>query len=85
MNTKKRKNTPPTAKKKRGIRLKTPSEVRKLMGRTINQVLAGELQPDIAKTVGYLSQVSLKSMEIELVQQPLAELKQDIENLKAAR
>jgi len=49
----------------RGARLDTTQQVNRLLKRTINQLVAGEITSEKAKTIGYLSTILLKGLELE--------------------
>ena len=48
--------------------------VRRLLNRTINQLLKGEIETDKARCVGYLSSVLLKSLEVEEIEKRISEI-----------
>lgn len=67
---------------KRSIRLKNASDIMRLMGRTINEVMRGEIETDTARTVGYLSSVMIKALEISDIQKRLDALEKATENAR---
>lgn len=60
------------------IRLNNPQMVRRLLNRTINQLLKGEIETDKARCIGYLSSVLLKSLEVEEMEQRITEIENQI-------
>lgn len=60
------------------IRLNNPSQVKRLINRTINQLLSGEIETDKARCVGYLSTILLKSLEIEELENRLTEIEKQV-------
>ena len=61
------------------IRLSNPSAVRRLLQRTINQLLNDEIQTDKARTIGYLGSIILKAMEVEDLEVRMTELERQLE------
>lgn len=57
------------------IRLNNPQQVKRLINRTINQLLKGEIETDKARCIGYLGSILLKATEVE----DMAERMNDIE------
>ena len=49
---------------KRAVRLNRPQDVRRLLSRLVNQVLKGEVEPEVLRVVTYASQTILKSLEV---------------------
>lgn len=56
------------------IRLNNPSQVKRLINRTINQLLNGEIETDKARCIGYLGSILLKATEVEEMELRLVEL-----------
>ena len=56
------------------IRLSNPQMVRRLLNRTINQLLKDDISTDKARCIGYLSGVLLKSMEVEELDKRISEI-----------
>jgi hypothetical protein len=54
--------------------LKNVGEVVTLLGTTINQVRRGQLDPRVANSVGYLSGILLKALEVDTLERRVAEL-----------
>ncbi|QGT99298.1 hypothetical protein SYNTR_0705 [Candidatus Syntrophocurvum alkaliphilum] len=67
------------ATKKQEIRLNNPSHVRRLLNRTINQLLNDEIEESKSRAIGYLSQILLKSMEVEDLAKRIEELEALVE------
>ena len=63
---------------KQDIRLSNPNMVRRLLSRTINQLLKGEIQTDKARCIGYLSSVLLKSLEVEELEARITEIENQV-------
>ena len=78
--------TPPPGDKKRPrVHLKRPDDVRRLLSRLINQTMTNEFETEKLRAISYSCQVVLKCFEIDLVQQPIAEIRRDIEELRATQ
>ncbi len=60
------------------IRLNNPAQVRRFLNRTINQLLNGEIKSDDARCVGYLSNILLKSIETEELENRLTEIEKQM-------
>lgn len=58
------------------IRLNNPQQVKRLVNRTINQLLKGEIETDKARCIGYLASILLKASEVE----DMADRMQEIED-----
>ena len=56
------------------IRLNNPSQVKRLLNRTINQLLNDEIETDKARCIGYLGSILLKATEVEEMELRLTEL-----------
>ena len=56
--------------------LTTAADLTALLGRTINQVLRGQVDPKVATTVGYLLTVMMKAADLGRLEQRLAALEQ---------
>ena len=52
----KSRTSPPGAKKKRGVRLNRPDDVRRLLGRLINQTMENEIETDKLRAISYACQ-----------------------------
>jgi hypothetical protein len=65
---------------RRSVRLKTASDITRLLGKTINEALRGELDTETARTVGYLSSVMIKCIEVSDVQKRLEILERATDN-----
>ena len=57
--------SPPTVKGRPGVRLNKLADVRRLLGRIINQNLRGEMANEQLKAVSYASQCLVKIFELE--------------------
>lgn len=60
------------------IRLSNPSQVRRLLNRTINQLLKGEIETEKARCIGYLGSILLKAQEVEEMELRLSEIEKQI-------
>ena len=58
----------------RGVYLRKPDDVRKMLSRIANEVLKDQLAESKARTVSYVCTVLLKSMEAGDLEQRLSEL-----------
>ena len=47
----------------RGFRIRSPYDIRRALARCINEVYKGQITPDIAAKVGYLSGMWLKAYD----------------------
>lgn len=56
------------------LSIKTPQEVSVLLEDTINGVRSGEIPPNIANTIGYLSGHIIKALETEDIKDKILEL-----------
>lgn len=75
MKSKANKKIPPEApKKRRGVRLNKPCDVKRLLNRCINDTLYGEMETDTLRAVSYACQTVLKVFEISEVEKKLMEL-----------
>ena len=61
---------------KRGIRLRTVFDVRRLLARIINMTLKGEIESTTAARIGYLCGVMLKAFEQGELEQRIDKLEQ---------
>jgi hypothetical protein len=66
------------------IRLNNPQQVKRLLNRTINDLLQDKIGTDKARCLGYLSTVLLKAVEIEDFGKRLEELEKQINGGKTA-
>lgn len=60
------------------IRLNNSAQVKRLLNRTINQLLNGEIETDKARCVGYLGTILLKAIEVEDVEKRVAEIEKQL-------
>ena len=51
-----------------------------LLGTTINQVRRGQVEPRIANSVGYLSGILLKALDVDTLERRVSELELAIKN-----
>ena len=58
-------STPPRGGSIKGARLDTTQQVNRLLKRTINQLVAEEITSEKAKSIGYLTTILLKGLDIE--------------------
>ena len=52
-----------TIKPRRGVRLKTIADVRRLLAKTANQLLRGEIDAATARAIGYLGDILVRVLE----------------------
>jgi hypothetical protein len=60
------------------IRLNNPSQVKRLINRTINQLLNNEIETDKARCIGYLGSILLKATEVEEMELRLVSLEKQL-------
>jgi len=60
------------------IRVNNPSMVKRLLNRTINQLLKDEITAEKARTIGYLSSIILKALETQELEQRMIELERQL-------
>ena len=60
------------------IRLNNPSQVKRLINRTINQLLNNEIETDKARCIGYLGSILLKATEVEEMETRLVSLEKQL-------
>ncbi len=65
------KTTNPTPKQRRGVRLRKPSDIRRLLNKCINQTLTEEMETDRLRAISYCCQVILKIYEIDEIESRL--------------
>lgn len=86
MKSKKSKPRPPTPqKKRRGVYIRGPQDVRRLLSRLINETLQGELEVAVLKAVTYASNILLKSLEVGELVERLQALEEKNEHLLERR
>lgn len=56
------------------IRLNNPQQIQRLLNRTINQLLADEIEEGKARCIGYLASILLKANEVENIDKRLDDL-----------
>lgn len=59
---------------RRGIRLRTASDVRRALSRVFNGVLSGELEPGIGGKLAYIGNVMLHAVELSTLEKRVVEL-----------
>jgi hypothetical protein len=69
--------------KKREVRLRNITETRRFLARITSEVYTGALDPKLGGRLSYMSNVLLKSQELELIERRLDRLEEAAE-LKAA-
>jgi hypothetical protein len=74
----KHKTTDIEPKKRRGVRLNKPCDVKRLLNRCINETLYGHMETDTLRAVSYSCQCILKVFEISEIEQRLIELESTI-------
>jgi hypothetical protein len=60
--------------------LKSVGDVVTLLGTTINQVRRGQIDPRVANSVGYLSGILLKALDVDSLERRVSELELAIKN-----
>ena len=66
---------------KNNVRLNNPQGVNRLLQRVINALIQGEIEESKAKTVGYLCNIVLKSLEAGELQERIEGLERQVENI----
>ena len=66
---------------KNNVRLNNPQGVNRLLQRVINALIQGEIEESKAKTVGYLCNIVLKSLEAGELQERIENLERQVENI----
>ncbi len=67
-------NLPGTIPSKRAIRLKSIFDINRLLARTVNQLIRGQIEETKAGKIGYLCNVMLKSFELTELERRIGEL-----------
>lgn len=75
-NKKKKGETIPSPEKKRSIRLRSVSDVNRLLAKIINDLLRNEIEESKAGKIGYLSNIMIKSFEISDIEKRITVLEQ---------
>jgi len=65
------------------IRLNNPRQVKRLLNRTINQLLNGTIEVEKARCIGYLGSILLKAIEVEELDDRLTEIERQIARTNA--
>jgi len=73
-------NTVSLIKRRRGINLSKPSDIRRLLGRLINQLLTGEIDNNTLRAVSYSCSILLSVMETTDIEKRLESLEEKIQN-----
>lgn len=66
------------------IRLNNPQQVKRLLNRTINDLLKNDIDTNKARCIGYLSTVLLKAMETEELEKRIEALEDQLKGSGAA-
>ena len=64
---------------KRGIRLTDPEAVRRLLARTVNELLGDTMSPDKGRAVGYLCRGLLECFEFSLFERRITALEKHLD------
>jgi hypothetical protein len=65
-------------KRKRSIRLRSISDINRLLGRLVNQLLREEVSESVAGKAGYLLSIMLKSFELSDIESRLEALEKQM-------
>ena len=77
MNKEKKEKTPgEDVKKRAGVRLNRPVDVKRLLTRCINQTIAGEMDTDMLRAVSYACQTVLKVFELTTLEERLGRIEE---------
>jgi len=63
-------------KRRVGIRLERPNDVRRLLQRLINQTMAGETSTDVLRAVSYACQCILKTWELTTLEERMMRIEE---------
>jgi len=66
------------------VKIENSGNVMMLLSQTINQVLKGIIDPRVAKAVGYLANLQIKTFELNELEKRLAKLGAERESRMAA-
>lgn len=64
---------------KNNVRINSPQGVNRLLQRVINALIQGEMEEDKARTIGYLCNIVLKSLEAGELQERIEEIERQVE------
>lgn len=70
---------------KRGVYLRQPQDVRRLLSRLINSTVAGATESDTLRAVSYASNILLRAMETSDLEKRLEALEEAIKNSEKNR
>lgn len=59
-------------------RIKSASDARRYLANLINRVEAGEVDPNIASKIGYLTNILIKAIETEHIERQVEELEEQL-------
>ena len=65
---------------RRAVRLRSASDVRRLLAATTNELRNGKVDPNVASKIGYLASILLKAIESDTVEARLQKLEQLVES-----
>lgn len=60
------------------IRLNNPQAVRRLLNRTINDLLGDKMEVDKARCIGYIGSILLKAIETEELENRISKLEKEV-------
>ena len=72
------KTSPPGKKSRPKFGLTKPADVRRMLASIVNNCIADEMEAQKARTIGYLAQILLKSMEVDTIEARIAELEKRV-------
>jgi hypothetical protein len=78
MNKKKAKAPPAPPKKRRGVRINHPDDVRRLLAKLINETLVDDTKANTLRAVSYACQTLLKVFELELIEKRIDRIEEAI-------
>ena len=73
---------PGPVKKRLGIRLNRPDDVRRLLARLINETLTGDTGTDTLRAISYAAQTLLRVFEISIIERKLDQIEQGINEIR---
>jgi hypothetical protein len=82
MSKEKTKTSPPTPKKRRGVRINRPDDVRRLLSKLINKTLVDETPTDTLRAVSYACQTILKVFELCLIEKKLEQIEVKLDEIR---
>ena len=63
---------------KNNVRINNPDGVRRLLQRVINSLLNDEISENKARAIGYLCNITLKSLEVGELEERITELEENL-------